>query len=514
MSRLRQSMSRRKLENMLGLIPDAEFFLLCWATHALQTGREDRVQGWFQYPREAAVQDLSATYAVYPWLIETLLNECLAVPKDPRGRRLRNVRRFEVMPPLRNALTELENAEDGLMLKRLNVLDTFHLLAQRQFEWQRGVWSRPHLYRSGYLYGGQHTRRHFQAARGLPLDDFSLAAFLLRGLFLEHPVIAKDVSLATFGMSSDVMRAALRLVSLPLREARSRARDLRASPGHTAYKPSLLRTHPCLELEDGLVAGPLPDLVTRRGTTGIFYDVIDGPEDVKNEIARRFEQYCHQFLSATLPGLRVAGEHRYRMRKGMEFDTPDVLIHQEEALSLIVECKATRMSYIARFAEDPVSSDPRGYGEMVRGIFQIWRFASHIRRGLVPDHRLGSAVRGLVVTLENWLCMSESMLERMRDQAIAMAAARDPEILAQDRIPVAFCPIEELEQTMATATPGSFLAATRAATTDDYRGWMLSTVHGRLAPELCDQNEYPFADRIPEVLPWWDNFAEESQAAL
>jgi hypothetical protein len=81
-----------------------------------------------------------------------------------------------------------------------------------------------------------------------------------------------------------------------------------------------------------------------------------------------FETYCLEFLRSMLPSHVVAGSYKYPFRKN-QIDTLDVLVYDQGAISVILECKATRMSYEARFSEDPMAEARRGYEEMARGVF-------------------------------------------------------------------------------------------------------------------------------------------------
>ncbi len=234
---------------------------------------------------------------------------------------------------------------------------------------------------------------------------------------------------------------------------------MRGTEAHTGYKPSLLREYPCLRFANGRTHAPIPDLIVLRGTSGLFYDLIKGPEDVKNEIAGRFEQYCYKLLNATLPELDTARSFQYRARKGNDFASPDIVLYREGRVSIAFECKATRMSHRARFAEDPAAEDQRGYAEIANGVFQLWRFASHIRRGIAGNLQLDANPIGVVLTLDTWLTMAMPLQDKMLALALEIAAKRDPEISEQDRIPIVFCPVVDLEQTLERATPASFLSA-------------------------------------------------------
>ncbi len=480
---------------------------MIWAVHAAQTGRPDRARPHLHFPTEAATADISSKFAVHPWKCETVLNELLATPKlkivSGQPNRILNCQKFSTIVTVINMLTGLENAEDGLTLKRVSVLKELHRLSQRQFEWQRGFLTMPQLYRSAFIYGGEKTKAFFAENNGFSMDEFTLASFALRAHFMEKPGMLRHIDMSFVGISETTKNAILDLISIPHGEARDRAAALRSGGGHTGYKPSLFREYPCIAF-DNRVFAPLPDLVTLRATTGLFYDVINGSGDVRNEVSGRFESYCIELLQLMLPSRSVRSSFKYQLKKGSSVDSPDILVgDDQDTVSIVFECKARRLSYEARFSEDPVADEREAYEEMAKGVFQIWRFVSHHRRGLIVDGQLCANVKGVVLTLDTWMSASGIM----REEVFALAQERaevDSEITKEDRVPVIFCPITELEQTLSVATDASFFKAIYAATEDRFQGWMLWGVHQEVTSELGIDNDYPFENRIAEVLPWWN----------
>jgi hypothetical protein len=171
MSLVRRNLYKAKLANLLARADDEAFFTMIWATFAIQSGSPESGRPYLEFPPEAATSDTTSKFAVHPWKLETILNELLAKPKmkilpNLPNRRL-DCRQFAAIACVTNALAGLENAEDGLTLKRINVLQEMHRLAQRQFEWQRGFLSYSQLYRAGYIYGGDLTRAFFAEAKGV-----------------------------------------------------------------------------------------------------------------------------------------------------------------------------------------------------------------------------------------------------------------------------------------------------------------------------------------------------------
>jgi hypothetical protein len=509
---------RGKLSDLLSIANDEAFFILAWSVRAIQSGRPDQALRFLEFPMEAVTDDISSSYAVHPWSLETLLNELLATPKRDnrhRGRsRQLNCSSFSAIARVLNALHALENADDAELLQRVNVLREMHRLMQRQIEWQRGLVSIPRLFRSGFIYGGDLAKQFFETRNGFSVDQFTLACFALRALFNDKPIVRRGGGMPAVGIDEACLNRIYDLIVLPRQQARARANTATSVPGHIGYKRSIFREYPCVAFgeDNERIHAPLSELVMLRCTTGLFYDMAKGGDNVRNEISRCFEGYCVDLLAASAAVERVSSSYSYRA-SGNEYASPDALVRTaDDSIWLVVECKATRMSYEARFSEFPLEDARRGYEEIAKGVFQIWRFASHVRRGLVTD-RLAEPATGIVLTLDTWLTMANTMQEDVIEIAKSFCAARDSQIAPIDQIPITFCPIEELENTLRIATRDSFIRAIHAAGELSFRGWLLSGVHQQIAPDEPEPNPYPFADRLEEAIPWWNRLGQSSRPA-
>lgn len=297
-----------------------------------------------------------------------------------------------------NCLGGLENAEDGLTLQRINVMREMHRLTQRQFEWQRSFVTYQQLYRSGYIYGGDLTKAHFEQQYDFSMDDFSLSCFALRAIYNEHPIIRANGGLSAVGISRETLEKIFRVISLPHDQARRMASDLRAGAGHVAYKRSVFRQYPCIAfgVRNEMIHSPLPDLIVLRGTAGLFYDVMRADGGVRNEISDKFECYCRDLLSNYLGSGEVRRSFSYRFR-GNSVDSPDIILSKDDSIRVVFECKARRMSYEAIYSENPLAEAQTAYLEIAKGVFQIWRFISHHRRGFLRAERVSPSVKGVVL---------------------------------------------------------------------------------------------------------------------
>ena len=82
-----------------------------------------------------------------------------------------------------------------------------------------------------------------------------------------------------------------------------------------------------------------------------------------------------------------------------------------------------------------------------------------------------------------------------------MVADRDGNIVDEDRKPVVFWTIQELEGVLSIATQDTFLAALKAAQEERFKTWQFREVYRDSTPEMPSRKDYPF--KLDGVLPWW-----------
>lgn len=466
-------------------------------------GNAEALRAVSDLPPEALGAELGSPWYIPPWLLETLVNELLATPKArPRdfGQiRVLNTTRFSTLRALARVLARLENAEDGIFLDRYDVFYEMARIAQRQFPWQRGTISAPTIYRAMLLYGSGTARDHFEREVGIAVSDFMMIGFYLSAAFASNGFVLRTRDLAEIGITPAMREAALARLAILLPEARCRASAIRTNAQHTAYRPSVLRDFPIIAFgaNGERLRAPLPELIPYRYTTGLYLDVVDGGSAVWTGIGQRFERYVLEYLGAMMAPYEVAGEREYGPRK-TRFRTPDVIVSAANRVLAVVECKAKRMSFRARYADDPVAAASRGFDEIAKGVFQIWRFFAHARLGLVDGPPVVSDCQGILVTADSWLALAAKQSERVMAAAHVLADNAGG-IGSQDRRAIAFAQIGDVKYALQHGTGDSFLAACRAIVSDEQRGFLLSVAHQAKQEKPRD---YPFVTRLEAMLPW------------
>jgi hypothetical protein len=483
---------------------------LLWATNTLQSDKFERATRFLDpksIPKGAITTKISSEFFIYKWEIETLVNELMTTRKTTRQKDGKtyylNYDNFSVSLECAKWLRKLENIEYRIVKKSKDIFLEMGRLAARQFGWQRGVTNLPQFYRNAFIYGQGKCAAYFEDQHGISLNRFSEIGFMLYVSLTDGPFIVYDESWKAMGVSMEELDGTLSLLAAPYTIAQKRAISLRGKVIHTADKPSILRQTPCLrfgKLGERILA-PLPDLIIERITSGIYYDVVSGDGGIRAEYGKRFEEYCFDLLGATLVDWDYETEFKYKV-KSQDFLSPDIQCSQFGNIQVAIECKATRMSQQAMFGSNPI--EDRGYEDLAKAVFQLWRFFSHCRRGLT-DRPISQDVAGVVLTLDNWLIMSEPLRKSVFAKAVQMTHEKDEAITEEDRKNVVFVTISELENVLTVATAKSLTEALHKSTQDGFIGWRIDGLMQDMVKGTGQATrDYPFADSLGQLLPWWD----------
>lgn len=492
---------QKKLSDLLSRAPDEDFLRMIWALNEMQRGNKHYARRLIDFPDEAATADRASPHAIHEWELEFLANELLTTSKAV-GRsakdRILNCRSYPAAARLVNMVRAFENAEYRERSGKFGILTEMQRIAQRQFEWQSGFFNKVQLFRHSFIVQGPLASKAFTDRHGIDVAEFCYYGFGMYSLLIDNPAFYLDLDLGNVGMDREKFGKALSILSVPILAARAQAANLRSKPWSKAYQPSLFRQTPLIRFNHSrpLVVGPLRDLLFARITSGVYYDVVGGGSEIRNEIGRRFEEYCKQLLERMLPGSRVSESHKHKAGMGI-VDSPDIII-QSEAVHIIVECKSKRMRVEGRYSEDPLVDDPTGIDEIAKAVFQLWRYFAFLRlNGPEPQVR----TIGLVVTLDSWYMISKEIRDAVFTRA-REKAAREPTIAEVDMTEVIVTPVRHLEIALLATDEQGFLASLQAALTEQHRGWFLDTIANHIGVAKAARS-YPFEADMKSVLPWF-----------
>lgn len=493
---------------------------MVWSTLAIQTGREDSIRKEiFRYPKAAATGDILSGHVVQPWEIETLVNLFLTTPKvtSYNWEPTINTQQFETIRILTNLLRSAEDKETPLRIDNENIIDELHRIGHRQFPWQR-TWVRSgELYKYLFIYCQGVCAEYFEKKYGLSIIDYVTAAFIL---FTQHmgriwmpelivtdklPIAADAIAKTTKLLSSNMWTARREAVA-QVKKFESQA----SAPVPMAYQPSYMRLKPIISYDrqdKTLYTSPLPDLILLRVTAGLFYDLASGKNPVITDANKRFEEYSRKIIKAFIPEFDPCPSEKYGTKKNPG-ETPDILLKRNGKIVSVMECKATKLTYAAQYGEHPPDDARESYDQIVKAIFQVWRYFAHVREKLI-NHDVAEDVTGVILTLDPWTQMGVKLREQLIAEAKVYSAQKDPLITEVDMKPPVFCPIQELDDILSISDADQLLATFRKMTEAEGLSWNIRQKRDRVGPRLKTK-PYPFDPG--ELMPMWATISERREA--
>ncbi|PJR12755.1 hypothetical protein CEJ86_24495 [Sinorhizobium meliloti] len=487
---------------------DRRILLMVWAIHALQNNRVAQAKGLIRHPVEAETTDIESKYMAYKWEMESIITLTLNMQKDVVPDFMKcpiDTTEFSEFADTMNLLKAVEQ-EDSKKLAGDTIMREFHRIAHRQFPWQTGWENVANIYRHVFIYGQGQCAEYFKTTYGLTIQDFMACCFCL---YVQTQQAAWNMPLTgklPVEFAEGAMEKTMAMVSSELWTARRESFELykKTAVGSAipaAYHPSYLRVRPVIRAAPrNHYIAPFPEFLLLRSTVGLYFDLIAAPTGVMNEARSRFEEYARNTIVAYLPEFEPEGEQTYQY-KGNPAKTPDVLLKRVGRIVAVFECKATKLSFQAQYANDPAADAKSQYDQIANGVFQLWKFFSHVRRGII-DHDLADEVAAVVLTMEPWTQTSAELRTAMIAEAEKIAAQKEPEMTVDDKRTPLFVSIHELENVMSRSTGDDLLETFRAAAHEArYDGWSIREVRTAAVEEKRDVKKYPFEPG--QLLPWW-----------
>lgn len=336
----------------------------------------------------------------------------------------------------------------------------------------------------------------------------SIADFVTVGFYLftqlHHAPWSRPVAIEKLGIDVPLVERALPLFSMDVEGMRRETRTLidrlqgRAAQ-RVAYLPSALRRFPIIrDPRTETYMSPLPQLIMFRMTAGLYYDIASGPQKLMTEANDRFEAYTRKLVGAYFPRFEVHPSQAYGTRK-FPLNSPDVLIQDGDSIVAVIECKATKLTYDAQFADDPMQAAKNAYTQLIKGVAQLWRFFSQVRRGIYRGPPVSPTARAMLLTMDSWMEVAGGM---RRDAVVAarVLVEGEPEVTEEDMRPVVFCSMQDLADVMIVSNEDRFLSTLDSAVVPAYGGWNFREVHRDSAGP---QNEKAFPFDVAELAPSW-----------
>lgn len=431
----------------------------------------------------------------YLWELDTLAREALLHCDQTRGL---PVDSWWIVAALLNKQKRTEEAAyiptDG------NVLYEVSRIAHRQFHWQRGI-HHGHLARARILYRHSAMDDAVRHVYGLSAEQVAVGGFTALSVYMKHFALSKawlPNATAAIGFDPSSILDNLTSTYSALRLAADQARSL---DENWAYAFNPLWQHPLIELNDGRRICPLPGLLIRRFTDGLYFDVAKHDIDVLSaHLGPAFQSYIGEVIERSNRGnYRVFPEERYGS-KAQPKDTVDWIVADETG-SLFVEVKLLKMGKVAKEVLAPHESVVREFKKLARAVGQIYATIEDARNGKYPTWKPNNLpVHPLIVTLDDWNLFTHTIQNILTDLIREELVRRklDPELVNSNRYVI--CSVDEFESAIQVMGKAGVHTVMEGVTSGPKADWLLE---GHL------RNEFPEELKLGKAL-----FPEERNALL
>ena len=170
-----------------------------------------------------------------------------------------------------------------------------------------------------------------------------------------------------------------------------------------------------------------------------------------------------------------------------------------------IEIKGRRQSATIRFGENPTKDFADAYEDLSKGVFQLWKYLAESSRGLIPSEFAASENTILgVCTLDNWIESAYGTEADIYAMAHRKADAYARGVPSEYRKNVPIFSLSDMEFVLSRSDVETLVGIVQASTTDEYRGWLLSSIFSSKFPSRSIVDDaLPFRD-VNKHVPWWN----------
>ena len=448
----------------------------------------------------AAIQDRcgSAIGIVFNWELHLLAREAmLHAGRDPW---LRRADRGDLIPLVNHIRRITEEISKRAIDSGERAMKSLHTLMHQQARWQNPRdWDR--LYRAHRVYGSQLVRDMFEAIVGTSLPSMITMAFATAGQAARVGVVDAAADYSGVGVTQDERDAYFAMVGASYSEAREALSAAQRYDEGWSHTWNYLEAKPLVCLWDDRPKQflcPIPELVLRRVTEGLFYDLAKSGAKYGNAYGLAFQDYVGDVLTVQFKrsSQKVMAEEEYRVKRdrkdGVDWIVSDATGH------LMIECKTRRMRLDAKITPDSEHLTET-LSDLADSIVQHYRNvhdALECKTAWKPD---GLPVYPILVTYEDWYLFAPHVVEYLDTLVLRKLTARGLQGLLEES-PYTVTSIAEFEkagQAIAHVGVGPYFAE---RVKRPHRHFGLSAFADEAFPEIVIPYDRLFPNNDQEML--------------
>lgn len=423
---------------------------------------------------------LDIAKSVHPWELSLLAREVILHASSQDGLNLLS------LPTFAKAINHVKDLSalgaenmgmEGLMLQ-------IHRLAHQQFPVQRGV-QLVDLMRYRLIFQHPSVGQLFTNGIGITSENFFFLGFAVAASLISKPRFVTNTDFTPFGISDDQRDAFFKLLVRTVSALRQMCEEKQKFGPSWAYTSNPLAYAPLVNVDAKFphrVYGPVPDMVLRRITSGVYYDLVNlsgfnqayGPafDNYIGLVMRKTFRYC--------PDREVHKPKPYRIKNRGELEGADWILSDGTA-TIFIECKAARPP--AKAIEAQTKSDvEQTIDRLAAMIVQNYQNISHAVAGLTAWRPNLMPVYNLVVTLEDFIAFGTVIAPPVRAKVLEGLERKGLSALLIEEVPYSLVSAHEFEGICGVLREFSVSEVFKQKNSGECREWLFST--------FCTQPRY------------------------
>ena len=359
--------------------------------------------------RRGVAQNL--TRFVFPHELELLARELLLHADRSERKAHRSIGDWYVLAESMNAIKGYANdvfdanKSGGVML-------TLHRLAHQQFP-RFSIITASKIGRYLALYRHQALSEVFERRIGVDVDSYFVMAFATIAATTQRPITNTQTDYSVLGIEDSTSRLFFSRIVGGIDEVRKKLIEDQRLGDTWEYTFNALHYKPLIAfnpLHPERAICPVPPLLERRLTDGIFFDLYESGSGFEKAYGDAVENIVGRMLASLPPSFDTYKPDPLTIGKS-SFAGCDWIVAEHESYAF-VECKAKRIASKARVADrlKDLQDELRYLADaVVQNYLNLHRWASHdpkIAKKKGPSYCI-------VVTLEDWLLFSPIATETL-----------------------------------------------------------------------------------------------------
>lgn len=436
---------------------------------------------------------------MYAWELDILSREVLLNAGSQGSNSLRT------FPGIMRAVNHIRRINEGLSEREIHsgddALRAMHPHVHQQIRWQH-TRDEARIFRTFRIFGYPALERVFVDVTGVPVRALFFMGLAIRGALNKDLRFNANQEFTEFGIENEVRDAFFRLVSASDEAIRDQLRQVQKYDSRWAYTWNPLESKPFIFMtgdDPSHLWCPLPTMLFRRITEGLFYDLLKHPSYSK-PYGDAFEAYVGEVLREIFLANKyiIAGEEPYKSKQGIRHGTDWIV--SDATANIFIECKTKRMKHDAKTVGEGEVLEAE-LKDLAKAIAQLYANIDDALAGRSQWIPNDLPAYPFIITYEDWYLFTPQVVGSLKDLVVAQLRKKGLPVTLLDSMPYFITSISEFEvAAQAIAHIGIGRYCSKCSTTA-YRHFRLSDCAHEEFPEENTHYRRLFGDSWAEMFP-------------